>query len=66
MISSMHRLAMSLLAALWCSLPVYAADVGSVRGVVHDPQHRPLAGAQVALKSAASPWTQSAVTDARG
>ncbi len=64
--SSIKRLAMPLLAALWCSLPVCAADVGSVRGVVHDQQHRPLAGARVDLKSAASQWTQASVTDARG
>jgi outer membrane cobalamin receptor len=69
MISSINRLATPLLAVLlmllW-SATVRAADVGSVRGVVHDQQHRPLAGAHVDLKSASSQWTQSSVTDARG
>ena len=32
---------------------------GSVRGVVHDPQHRPIQGAHVTLKAQTSDWTQS-------
>ena len=50
------------------SLPaqLYAADGGSVRGVVHDSQHIPIAQAQVALKAAASEWVQTVTTDARG
>jgi outer membrane receptor for ferrienterochelin and colicin len=46
--------------------PLYAADVGSVRGVVHDLQHRPLSEVSVKLKAVTSEWAQSAVTDARG
>jgi hypothetical protein len=63
---SINRLGMALLAALFWSAPLYAADVGSVRGVVHDQQHHPLADARVTLKSATSQWSQSSVTDARG
>jgi outer membrane cobalamin receptor len=63
---SIHRLATPLLAALFWSAALYAANVGSVRGVVHDQQHRPVADARVVLRSATSEWTQSAVTDARG
>lgn len=63
---SVNRLGMALLAALLWYAPLYAADVGSVRGVVHDQQHHPLADARVTLKSATSQWSQSAVTDARG
>jgi hypothetical protein len=63
---SINRLATALLAALFWSAPICAANLGSVRGVVHDVQHRPVSGARVALKSAASEWTQSSVTDARG
>jgi hypothetical protein len=66
MIFSINRLGMALLAALLWSAPLYAADVGSVRGVVHDQQHRPVADARVMLKSATSQWTQSSVTDAHG
>lgn len=30
-------------------LPTFAADTGTLRGIVHDPQHRPLPGAQIVL-----------------
>src|SRR6185437_11745688 len=40
----------------------WAAVIGSVRGIVHDPDHRPLAGAQVTVKSASSDFSQKAVT----
>jgi hypothetical protein len=63
---SINRLATALLAALFWSAPICAANVGSVRGVVHDQQHHPIAGAQVTLKSATSELAQSSVTDARG
>jgi outer membrane cobalamin receptor len=36
-----------------------ATIFGSVRGVVHDPQHRPMQGAHVTLKAQNSDWTQS-------
>ena len=37
----------------------FATIFGSVRGVVHDPQHRPIPGAHVTLKAQNSDWTQS-------
>src|SRR5262249_24162546 len=37
-----------------------------VRGVVHDPQHRPVADAKIALKAQASAWTQQAESDSEG
>src|ERR1700751_4908628 len=43
-----------------------ATIFGSVRGIVHDPQHRPIQGAMVMLKSQSSDWTKSATTDATG
>jgi hypothetical protein len=48
------------------SVPAYAADVGSVRGVVDDPHGHPIAQAGVKLQSATSEWAQSTSTDARG
>jgi hypothetical protein len=45
---------------------VFATIFGTVRGVVHDPQHRPVADAEVKLKSATSDWTQTAQTDQDG
>jgi TonB dependent receptor/Carboxypeptidase regulatory-like domain/TonB-dependent Receptor Plug Domain len=52
--------------ALTCSSALWAADVGSVRGVVHDSQHLPIAQAAVRLKSATSDWEQSSSTDEHG
>src|SRR5208282_5031424 len=44
----------------------FATIFGNVRGVVHDPQHRPIADARVTLKSATSDWTQTTQTDQDG
>jgi hypothetical protein len=43
-----------------------AAIFGSVRGIVHDPQHRPLPGAMVMMRSTSSDWAKSANTDTDG
>src|ERR1700735_1993240 len=55
-----------LLGVLLLPARLYAADVGDVRGVVHDSQHIPIAQAQVALRAAASEWAQTTATDSRG
>jgi TonB dependent receptor/Carboxypeptidase regulatory-like domain/TonB-dependent Receptor Plug Domain len=39
---------------------------GTLRGIVHDPQHRPIPGAAVLLKATASDYEQSTQTDAEG
>jgi outer membrane receptor protein involved in Fe transport len=38
----------------------------TVKGVVHDPQHRPVAGAVVTVKARQADWTQTTKTDADG
>ena len=43
-----------------------ATIFGAVRGIIHDPQHRPVQGATVTLKSKSSEWTKNANTDANG
>ena len=43
-----------------------ATIFGSVRGIIHDPQHRPIQGAMVMLKSQSSDWAKSTSTDANG
>jgi len=54
-------------AILWCFGGVAFATVfGTVRGIVHDPQHRPVAGAEVVLKAKNSDYTQKVETDAEG
>ncbi len=44
----------------------FANVYGAVRGVVHDPQHRPIQDAMVTLKAKSSDWAESATTDANG
>jgi hypothetical protein len=58
--------AMCFLVAYFGAPPVFAADVGSVRGVVNDPQGRPIAQAEIRLKSTTSEWLQATATDKRG
>ena len=44
----------------------WATVFGSLRGVVHDPDHRPVSGARVVLKSASSDYSETLTTDAAG
>ena len=43
-----------------------ATIFGSIRGIVHDPQHRPIQGAMVMLKSKSSDWSKNTTTDSDG
>jgi len=51
---------------LLSALQFYASVPASVRGIVHDPTHRPIPGAQVTLRALASGWTQTAQSNADG
>jgi hypothetical protein len=44
----------------------FATIFGTVRGIVHDPQHRPIAGAHVTLKAQDSDWGQSQDSNPNG
>lgn len=44
----------------------FASIFGAVRGIVHDPQHRPIQDAMVMLKAKSSEWAKSVTTDATG
>ncbi len=48
------------------SLVALAAVVGSVRGVIHDPQHRPVQSAMVMIKAKSSDWSATTNSDANG
>jgi hypothetical protein len=48
------------------ALPLFATVFATVHGVVHDGQHRPVAGAQVMLKAANSDFQLQATTGADG
>jgi hypothetical protein len=54
------RQVVSLTAAVFfLSTMAFGTIFGSVRGIVHDPQHRPIQGVHVTLKAQNSDWTQS-------
>ena len=48
------------------SLPALATVFATVRGVVHDPQHRPIAGAHVTLHAIGSAFVVQATTNSAG
>src|SRR5256885_1529091 len=47
-------------------LPAAADTVGSIRGIIHDPQHRPVQNAMVMLKAKTSDWSATTNSDANG
>lgn len=56
-----------LAAALIVSAPLARATIfGSIRGIVHDAQHRPIDGASVMLKSTTSAWSATTQTNSDG
>ena len=63
-----ERLARSLVIVLALLQPALtrATVVATVRGIVHDPDHRPVPGAQVVVKAANSDYSQRLATDADG
>jgi len=44
----------------------YADVYGALRGVIHDPQHRPIQDAMVMLRSKSSEWSKTATSDSNG
>jgi hypothetical protein len=59
----MRKLAIFLLLSLLLGGPAARATIfGQVHGVVHDPQHRPIAGARIELRAANSAFTQTTLT----
>jgi hypothetical protein len=53
-------------ACLFSGVSTYATIFGKVQGVVHDPQHRPIANASVNLQAVTSDWNQTTPTDQNG
>jgi hypothetical protein len=64
----MRKLKLLRLAAamLLCAAAGRATVFGGIRGIVHDPQHRPIPGATVVVKSTSSDWTETVTSDASG
>jgi hypothetical protein len=58
--------AIVVIAAIICSSAVRAEIFGTVHGIVHDPQHRPVQDAAVDLKAQHSDWVQHQKTNGDG
>jgi hypothetical protein len=62
----MQRVLRTFVAILLLGTAGFATVFGTVRGIVHDPQHRPVPGSEVVLKAESSDYTQKTETDANG
>src|ERR1700676_5367066 len=62
----LHRVLLIILFALFFSAALFATVFGSVRGIVHDPQHRPVPDIEVVLKSSTSQFMLETRSDANG
>ena len=63
----MPRLCTSLASAVLILTALASATVfGSIRGLIHDPQHRPVEGAHVFVRSTTSDFFQTTTSDAQG
>jgi outer membrane receptor protein involved in Fe transport len=51
---------------LLSSLTAFATIFGTLTGLIHDPQHRPVQGAKVTLRAAGSAWTKTVSSDDAG
>jgi len=58
----MRKLALLCLLSLFPGAAAHATIFSQIHGVVHDPQHRPLAGAKIELHAANSAFTQTTVS----
>lgn len=52
--------------ALFIAAPAGATIFGNVRGIVHDPQHRPVPRARVLIHSLTSDWSQKTESNVEG
>ena len=59
-------IAIAIFIALFFASPALADIFGAVRGIVHDPQHRPVQNAMVMLKSTTSDWSKTSITNTDG
>jgi len=62
----MLRISFLFVSSLLIASFALATVFGTVRGIVHDPQHRPLSDAKVVIKAKNSAYTQTMLTEANG
>ena len=51
---------------LLSTVAAFATIFGSVHGIIHDPQHRPVQNARIVLRSTTSDWKQETLTNENG
>ncbi len=61
-----RSIAIIFLLALLVALPAFASVFGTVKAIVHDPQHRPVKGAQVEVQSRTSAFKMTGATNDDG
>jgi outer membrane receptor for ferrienterochelin and colicin len=61
-----RRVLVLLVAVALITTHAVATIFGAVRGIVHDPQHRPIQSATVLLKANSSDWSKTAISDGNG
>jgi outer membrane receptor protein involved in Fe transport len=61
-----RSIAIIILLALLATLPAFASVFGTVKAIVHDPQHRPVKGAQVEVQSRTSAFKMAGATNDDG
>ena len=62
----MRKFVISMFGICVMATPVFATIFSTVKGVVHDPQHRPVPGATVTLGARQADWSHTVTTDADG
>lgn len=60
------RSCLSIVFLFLCASSLFATILGTVRGIVHDSDHRPIQHAQVMIHATASDWTKTVVTNENG
>src|ERR1051326_1331491 len=63
---SKRFIAIIILLALLAALPAFGSVFGTVKAIVHDPQHRPVKGAQVEVQSRTSAFKMAGATNEDG
>src|SRR5437879_3235451 len=63
---SKRFIAIIILLALLVALPVFASVFGTVKAIVHDPQHRPVKDAQVEVQSRTAAFKMAGATNEDG
>src|SRR5262249_984989 len=66
MLHSLFRRFLFMFSLAILAMPAFAGIFGTVRGIVHDSQHRPISCAHLLLKAVQSDWKREAVSDDNG